>query len=262
MLPKRRAILRPSRSISKSSSVRADIFVFGHTELTGRIAEIVRVDDRVVHGIRGVDVDATVAVWMLQCGRDADVAVAIAVHEENLDLAGRTVEDGLCGRVVDRLVAGHDSVVVGRVRGILVNSLEDLGLDLCSLAAVDIAGVGIGECGVDVSQEERVVLHTLDLCPSQPGALTNLFAAVVVENGACGFHIDIPFDGSTLLLLAVLVFPRARNSPNDLADVDQPQEVPRQASPRHPKARPWGQYRYEVAQQGYRQSPLPRLLLC
>lgn len=63
------------------------------SERTSWVTQIVRVDDGVIHWIGGVDVDPAVAVWVLKSSGDTDIAVAIAVHEQELDLTDRAVED-------------------------------------------------------------------------------------------------------------------------------------------------------------------------
>ena len=113
---------------------------------TGWVGEIVRVDDRVLHRIGRVDIDAPVAIRVLEGSSHTNVAVAIAVHEQQLDLPGRAVEDLFRGRVVDRLVSGHHAVVVGRVRGVVVDFAQDGVLHLVRFAAVEKAGVGVCKC--------------------------------------------------------------------------------------------------------------------
>lgn len=87
---------------------------------TSWVVQVVRVDDREVHRVRGVDVDTAVAEWVLEGSCDADIAVCIAVHEQKLDLTCRGFEDLRCC-VGDCLVAGDDAIVVSRVWRILID---------------------------------------------------------------------------------------------------------------------------------------------
>lgn len=129
---------------------------------TGRIGEIVRVNDRIVQRVRGVDVDSAVAVRMLERGGDTDVTVGIAVHQQNLDLANRAGEyRGSC-RVVDRLVTGNDALVVGRVRRVLVHLSQDALLLTIDITTVEEARVHISNAVVDVREVEGVVLRELE----------------------------------------------------------------------------------------------------
>lgn len=87
---------------------------------TSWIGHIVRVDDREIHWVRGVDVDTAVAEWVLEGSCDANITVSIAVHEEELDLTCRSVEDLRC-RVTNCFVAGDHAIVVSCVRCILID---------------------------------------------------------------------------------------------------------------------------------------------
>lgn len=82
---------------------------------------IIRVDDRIVHWIGGVDVDAAVTIRMLQSGSNAYIAISIAVHEENFNLADRAIEYRSCGRVANCRVSINNSVVVSRIRFVLTD---------------------------------------------------------------------------------------------------------------------------------------------
>lgn len=61
--------------------------------LTGWVCQIVRVNERVFHGVRRVDVDSAMAERVLQGSRDADIAISVTVHEQELDLSNGTIED-------------------------------------------------------------------------------------------------------------------------------------------------------------------------
>ena len=87
---------------------------------TSWVVQVVRVNDREVHRVRGVDVDTAVAEWVLEGSCDADIAVCIAVHEQKLDLTCRGFED-LRRCVTDCRVAGDDAIVVSRVWRILID---------------------------------------------------------------------------------------------------------------------------------------------
>lgn len=65
------------------------------------------------------------AVRMLESRSDANIAVAIAVHEKELNLANRTVEYIRCGRVANRRVSINNSAVVRRIRFVLINLAEN-----------------------------------------------------------------------------------------------------------------------------------------
>lgn len=92
------------------------------------------------------------AEWMLQRCGDPYIAICITVHEQKLNLANGAGEDcgGCC--VADGLVAGDDTVVVSRIRRVLVDLVEELLLVLADLAAVQRGGVHIGDSIVDVCE--------------------------------------------------------------------------------------------------------------
>lgn len=58
---------------------------------------------------------------MLKSSSNADVAVCIAVHEQDLDLTCRAIEDLRCCRVADCFVAGDDAIIVSRFRYIFID---------------------------------------------------------------------------------------------------------------------------------------------
>lgn len=87
---------------------------------TSWVAQVIRVDDGEVHRVRRVDVDTTVAEWVLEGSCDADIAVCIAVHEQKLDLTRWSFED-LRRCVTDCLVADEHAIVVSRVWRILID---------------------------------------------------------------------------------------------------------------------------------------------
>lgn len=76
-----------------------------------------------------------------------------------------------------------------------------------SHVAVYVRRIDVGDCGVDVCEEHWIVLCLLVYnCSICRGNKTNLFAAIVVENGTRGFGIGGPFDGSALVTLAMSMF--------------------------------------------------------
>lgn len=65
------------------------------------------------------------AVWVLEGSSDTNITVRVAVHEQELDDTGRTVENLLGCNVADGLVARDHLVTVCRVRCVLVNGSEN-----------------------------------------------------------------------------------------------------------------------------------------
>lgn len=65
------------------------------------------------------------AIRMLESSSDAYIAVAIAVHEEKFNLPDRAIEYGSCGRVANCRVPLDNSVVVSRIRFVLIDLVED-----------------------------------------------------------------------------------------------------------------------------------------
>lgn len=126
---------------------------------TGRVSEIVRVNDRIVHRVRGVDVDPAVAVRVLERSGDTDVTVSITVHEQDLDLTDRAGEDLGGRRVVNRLVTRNDALVVSRVRRVPVHRSQDALLRTGNVGAVEPGGVHIGNAIIDVREIESIILE-------------------------------------------------------------------------------------------------------
>lgn len=89
--------------------------------------QVIGVDDRVVHGVRRVDVDPTVAERVLESGANADGARNI-VPNQDFHQANGTGEDVVRRRVVDRLVARYDTRVRAHSGGKLVDFAQDVGL--------------------------------------------------------------------------------------------------------------------------------------
>lgn len=119
-------------------------------EHTSRVSEVVRVNDRVVQRVRRVDIDTAVAVRMLKGGSDADVAIGIAVHIQNLNLADSAVENSVCSGVADRLVAGNHTGIISRVRGIRGNVGQDALLKRIDFIAKQGRCVDIGNGRINV----------------------------------------------------------------------------------------------------------------
>jgi hypothetical protein len=82
---------------------------------TSWISQIIRINNRIVHRIGGIDIDSTMAVGVLEGSGDADIAICIAVHEQEFDLADGAVEDCFGGSVIDCFVASYHAGIVGRV---------------------------------------------------------------------------------------------------------------------------------------------------
>ena len=111
--------------------------------------QIVRINNRIVHRIRGVDVDTAMAVRVLQSRSDADAAVTIAIHEQEFDLPRRAIEYLRCRDVTNRPVSFGNAL--GRGLGcILVNSGEDAFLLLLRLISIHDAGIDVGNSIIDI----------------------------------------------------------------------------------------------------------------
>lgn len=65
------------------------------------------------------------AVWVLESSSDTNIAIRSAVHKQELDDTGRTVENTLGRDIADGFVARDHLVAVCRVRCVLVNGSED-----------------------------------------------------------------------------------------------------------------------------------------
>lgn len=121
------------------------------------MGQVVWVDDRVVHGIRRVDIDPTLAVWALESSSDTDGTVSV-VRKQEFDLTNRARED-LVGRcVVYRLVTSDDTCVGAPVRREVVYLLKDAGLEFAESIAENGCGVHVCYGRVDVREEDWVVL--------------------------------------------------------------------------------------------------------
>lgn len=87
---------------------------------------------------------------MLEGCADADIAICVTVHEQELDLPHGAGEDCRGGGVVNRLVSSDDTIVGGGVWRVLVPVVEELLLVLIDLASVKPGGVHIGNGIVDI----------------------------------------------------------------------------------------------------------------
>jgi len=81
---------------------------------TGWVRQVIWVDDRVVHGVRRVDVDLTVTERVLKSGVNTNGAINVVLKQE-FHQANGTGKDSVCRRVVDGLVASHDTCVRARI---------------------------------------------------------------------------------------------------------------------------------------------------
>lgn len=125
---------------------------------TGWVVEIIWVNDRVVHWVGGVDVDSTVAVRMLESRSDANIAVAIAVHVQELDLPNRAVENGRGGRIADCRVPVNNSIVVSCIWFVQTNLTKNRCLNLIDPTAIHSGSVHVSNGGIDVGKEKGVAL--------------------------------------------------------------------------------------------------------
>ena len=99
---------------------------------------------------------------MLDSRGDAHVPVSIAVHEQELDLSDGGIQDGRCGGVADGRVSINDFVVVGGVGRIVTDLTENLFLKVMHIGAIHTGSIHIGDGGINVGEEQRIVLLGLD----------------------------------------------------------------------------------------------------
>lgn len=144
------------------------------------------------------------AVRVLQSSCDADVAVSVTIHKQELDLACRAVEYLRCRCVVNRLISSCDARIVRHIRCILIDSREDVCFVVMDLIAIQGGGVHIGDGTVDICEKERIILQGLEQDFVLRQTLnTYPLIAIVVENRARSVHTSTPFHGSTLFKSAV-----------------------------------------------------------
>ena len=72
--------------------------------------EVVRVDNGIVHGVRGVDVDLALTEWVLESGANVNRAIKV-VPNQKLDQTNRASEDTVRRCVVDCLITSHNTRV-------------------------------------------------------------------------------------------------------------------------------------------------------
>jgi hypothetical protein len=114
------------------------------------MCEVVRVNDRVVERVRGVDIDTAVAVRVLKRSSDANVAIGIAVHIQDLNLADGAVQNSVCSNVANRLIASYHTSIIGRVWRIRGDVGQDALLKRIDFIAKQDRCVDVGNGRVNV----------------------------------------------------------------------------------------------------------------
>lgn len=95
---------------------------------------------------------------MLESRSYANIAVAIAVHVQELDLPNRAVENGRCGRIADCRVPVNHSIVVSCIWFVRTNLTENCFLHLIDPTAIHSGSVHVSNGGIDVGKEKGVAL--------------------------------------------------------------------------------------------------------
>lgn len=180
------------------------LLFFGSCRHTSRVSEIVRVDDGVIQRVRGVDIDAAVAERVLKSRGDADVAIGVAVHIQNLNLTNSAVENSVCSDVGNGLVTSNDTRIIGRVGRILGNVGHDALLQSVDFITKQGRGVDICNGRVNIRKIQGVVLEDrLEYYLSfvKPGNRTNLLRTIIVVDRTRSFDVCSPFYSCTLLVV-------------------------------------------------------------
>lgn len=139
------------------------------------------------------------AEGVLNGSSNTNLSVSIAIHEQELDLANGAVEDSRHCRIVDGLVTVDDAVFVGHIWLVLVDSVEDVRLDIFHLVAEYVACVYVGNGRVDVGKEEWIGLQQSDKSLQLMKVHeTYPLRVIVVENRARRLSNGVPLHSGTL----------------------------------------------------------------